>query len=103
MNQEQYEERKAICRVCEKNKICNTRWTGLLKSQSRCPDGKWNSVPMIRSMVAHQYGDAVASMAQPIAQVIDYAFGTKSQNCGDCAQRQEDWNKKDVAESGDMK
>ena len=34
-------------------------------------------------------GDAIASVAQPIARGIDYLFGTDIQNCGGCKKRQE--------------
>lgn len=38
-------------------------------------------------------GDAVASIAQPIAKAIDAVAGTNVQNCGGCKKRQEALNK----------
>lgn len=38
-------------------------------------------------------GDAVAVVAQPIARMIDAAFGTNVQGCGGCKARQEKLNK----------
>ena len=37
-------------------------------------------------------GDAIATVAQPIAQGIDWAFGTNIQNCGGCHQMQQNLN-----------
>lgn len=39
-------------------------------------------------------GDLVASIARPIARAVDAVLGTDLENCGSCAQRQEDWNVK---------
>jgi hypothetical protein len=41
----------------------------------------------------HGLGDVVASIAQPIARVIDRVAGTDIQNCGGCKKRQEALNK----------
>lgn len=38
-------------------------------------------------------GDAVATVAKPIARLIDDALGTDLQNCGGCAERQDFLNK----------
>jgi len=38
-------------------------------------------------------GDVVASIAQPIAKVIDFVAGTDLQNCNKCQQRKEALNK----------
>lgn len=38
-------------------------------------------------------GDAVAVIAQPIARVVDAAFGTKVAECGGCKKRREALNK----------
>jgi len=37
-------------------------------------------------------GDAVATVAQPIARAIDRVAGTDLQNCGACKRRQARWN-----------
>ena len=37
-------------------------------------------------------GDAVASVANPIARAIDATFGTKIEGCGGCAKRREALN-----------
>ena len=39
-------------------------------------------------------GDAVASVAQPIARTIDRMLGTKVAECGGCKARQEALNRK---------
>jgi hypothetical protein len=38
-------------------------------------------------------GDAIAKIANPIAQVIDSAIGTRISTCGGCAKRREALNK----------
>ncbi len=38
-------------------------------------------------------GDAVASVAQPIAGILDSVLGTHIQGCGDCAQRRDALNR----------
>jgi hypothetical protein len=37
-------------------------------------------------------GDAIARVAQPVAQGLDWALGTDLQNCGGCKQMQANLN-----------
>jgi hypothetical protein len=37
-------------------------------------------------------GDAIASVAQPVAKTIDYWLGTDIQNCGGCHKMQQNLN-----------
>lgn len=38
-------------------------------------------------------GDAVAFVAEPVARVIDFLFGTNLEGCDPCAERRRKWNR----------
>lgn len=38
-------------------------------------------------------GDAVAVVAEPVARVIDFLFGTNLEGCDPCAARRRRWNR----------
>lgn len=47
----------------------------------------------IRKVSARKYGDKVASIASPIARIIDSVLGTDLVNCASCKERQNKLNK----------
>ena len=48
---------------------------------------------IIRKIRERKYGDAVETLAKPIARVLDAALGTDLENCGGCAARKEKFNR----------
>ena len=69
---------------CISRRHCETcRATADWRKAVGAPD----ECPYVRGL-----GDAVALVAQPIARVIDRAFGTNVQGCGGCKARQDALN-----------
>lgn len=55
----------------------------------------WERLTVLHSQIRKPFGlgDAVASVAQPIAGILDSVLGTHIKGCAGCAQRRETLNK----------
>ncbi len=63
------------------------------KAMMRPADLKIHHALHARARQHFGLGDAVASVAQPIARVLDRALGTHIENCGGCKQRRDALNR----------
>lgn len=59
------------------------------EGDNECPIGRWQAYKLFVKTKWKGAGDAVASIAQPIAGVIDKVFKTSVKTCGACAKRRE--------------
>lgn len=103
MTRSQIESRRQLCARCPRylaNPVC-PQSQRLADSKAACPldPPAWSTPGLVASLAQYQFGDAVAVIAQPIAQVVDAVAGTNLQNCGGCQQRQQAWNAGGVAQS----
>lgn len=84
------EIRREICARCDEK--CSAFLTGALSHadpRESCPrvwSGRWGCYGPC-SGAQRGLGDLVASVAQPVASLIDAVAGTNIKNCGGCAQR----------------
>ena len=89
--------RRDICQSCEL--ACEVRATITHADPcTACPQMVWHALGDCEKQESppaelRGLGDAVAVVAQPIARVIDRAFGTNVQGCGGCKARQAALNK----------
>jgi hypothetical protein len=80
------QERARICGTCASRPGCDSASKPAL-AETACPQSLWPD----RMRGA---GDIVAAVAQPVARVIDGAFGTDLANCSGCQDRRDWLNKK---------
>lgn len=93
MTLKQQSARNKACLVCPKMSRCEAA-KNRKDPDAACPLSvpKWGAIPLLERVQTRQYGDAVAMVAQPVAQVIDALLGTELKTCGGCAQRRERMN-----------
>lgn len=84
--------RQALCRTCPTP--CDAFTAGVIvwdDPSVQCPlaPPRWEPC---RDRARMGLGDAVATVAQPIARALDARLGTDIAHCAGCGQRQADWN-----------
>jgi len=81
--------RRELCERCPTPCEFQLNETFRAEGENACPQNKWMAYQLFQRRKLKGAGDVVASVAEPIAGVMDKVFKTRLKGCSACAKRKE--------------